>query len=1483
MKSLLNNNVLASVKAKLNNEVKVSAKEVVNGAKFNTTKEVKKANAMMGDVIEAMCGEVLAMEEAMEKAIAEKEAMERAIAEEEAQKVANRNTKIAKAVRVPVNKIEAGIVTPKMNKKDDSCVGTRIEKFLSVCNGAAKYFDMQRVMMSKPSVRMNLQLLASGSASTSTNNNIKEGSMMNMNLQLLSRKVTQSTVAEKNKSLARLLNMNFLNTNNPEVVANAINRVINESNGLTPMVTMATKKEKNNNEDKKTMNVQASTTSVSFGLMMRDRNRFNREITPFTRVLTKYTINGSTMKYTEKDLLVDEFVVLKADSTAIKNNMGKVFYVDFEKGIFATNEAEGVVNLINNEVITNADKLNQYMFLGASASALREKFGFFGGVLAKTYDAKTGASRTIKDLVNNRCDGLMDKAKERYTEIEAAKFATRHMQYDTSSISMGLLGKVAKVDGAFDTGLMVVENGEIKFLSKKGGTFDGVIYMPCSAVAGMFKCNEDVAMEISLQARPGSLKVQVQVVPDELFYSLLKTHTNMGNVTTYGDGEKVSMVFDINSQKADIDLENLELEVLKLITRKPSKPSKGMIEKIIVSALEEDMEKNETNADGSLKLDTYFKVTNRLKELGLTGVLTDVFNTLAGKKLGVSDLTNASAICNKGVNTIPAAITGEAKNTAKSIQNSINKLSYGEGIVDYLTITTDMGMLFGIKLLNEGEIFIPRKSKGQVNRIVAIKYPTMGMREYYSGNVITEKKMIKRIDNAKMPEILRVAFKDEAEKEFKAIKEALKKNYSKMSDALVVLPASMKVFNSCAGLDVDTDAMAIIYDKLFVDTLFNKEEHIELGDLKAEKGDGAKTTKEVNNMVDNIWSKLSSNSNLDLAQRQRVDRAEHNRFLFSNELFFFDNAYINATRGNTESIGSISNSNSKIVAIYIQVLLGKMDGFNSFYKENFGTQNKDAKKEYVGLDRFKHKKDANGNDRVQFKANDFVYFVDEDVIDEIIEEAKEMDVTNRTNVLRLLRDVNRVFRFYQEKTIDIAKTGGTLNVRFSCNSIIISSLVDCNVVDIDNSKSNGFNFIIEKTLPELKEIEVKIRKANGEIVEEFKMNQTVVVDPMAKLQELLIEIANDRLQGLVSEYKVLTFQQLPGQKAMNKNSVLKEVTVKDENGEDVTSVYYDMSVAIEKAHNKLANARGYNTRGLYVFKQLYVELAKQFKAETSKLDPKDDEAIIEAYRNQFKSRLDWIANSCEYILSDIETGNLGEDYVTRGMILLAVGAKTVRKSTNGESKWDNMKVNAINPNSTNKFALNICNHYAKCYALNSNAVTVECKAIECDESLVGQTIELTHGMSDDMKLVVKDKFKSEKVMVNVVKDEESDEIKVLYTEKIKAEAHNENVASIIFSSDVVDAVNSNGEVIVDAGGNARKTVSDVTLANLLKGEYTTIELVETDTDESLVVTKEDGTTEEIDADKELFTDIESNVVYTIGSSFLVGEESEGLVAVELNR
>ena len=72
---------------------------------------------------------------------------------------------------------------------------------------------------------------------------------------------------------------------------------------------------------------------------------------------------------------------------------------------------------------------------------------------------------------------------------------------------------------------------------------------------------------------------------------------------------------------------------------------------------------------------------------------------------------DSSAISANGAYPVPAAMVSETKNTISSISNDINKLSYGEGIVDYLTITTDMAMLFAIKgIINEGEAYIPSKS-----------------------------------------------------------------------------------------------------------------------------------------------------------------------------------------------------------------------------------------------------------------------------------------------------------------------------------------------------------------------------------------------------------------------------------------------------------------------------------------------------------------------------------------------------------------------------------------------------------------------------------------------------------------------------------------------------------------------------------------------------------------------------------------------------
>lgn len=98
---------LSNVKAVVvRNEVKVSAKEVITNAKFNTS--VEKANALLGDVIFAMCGEALTVEKAVEDAAKEKE--ERRVKRMELREL----RKISKKGNLSVNKREAGIVTPKL-------------------------------------------------------------------------------------------------------------------------------------------------------------------------------------------------------------------------------------------------------------------------------------------------------------------------------------------------------------------------------------------------------------------------------------------------------------------------------------------------------------------------------------------------------------------------------------------------------------------------------------------------------------------------------------------------------------------------------------------------------------------------------------------------------------------------------------------------------------------------------------------------------------------------------------------------------------------------------------------------------------------------------------------------------------------------------------------------------------------------------------------------------------------------------------------------------------------------------------------------------------------------------------------------------------------------------------------------------------------------------------------------------------------------
>jgi hypothetical protein len=99
-------------------------------------------------------------------------------------------------------------------------------------------------------------------------------------------------------------------------------------------------------------------------------------------------------------------------------------------------------------------------------------------------------------------------------------------------------------------------------------------------------------------------------------------------------------------------------------------------------------------------------------------------------------------------------------------------------------------------LLEVGEVFINNK---HVSKVVMIKYPKIGQREYYAARNVSLKEIYRRIEKE-------VFFSRITEEEGNILKD-----YFKCHDkSIAMMPASSVTANACAGLDYDYDGGVFI-------------------------------------------------------------------------------------------------------------------------------------------------------------------------------------------------------------------------------------------------------------------------------------------------------------------------------------------------------------------------------------------------------------------------------------------------------------------------------------------------------------------------------------------------------------------------------------------------------------------------------------------------------------------------------------------------
>lgn len=588
--------------------------------------------------------------------------------------------------------------------------------------------------------------------------------------------------------------------------------------------------------------------------------------------------------------------------------------------------------------------------------------------------------------------------------VQMIKTTARMFQWLAPSKEFGKVGTYAIYNGDW-----VDANGDKLW---DGMSFiDSNFYASCvSSILGVAVSPFAASGEI-VQNRPVTAK-QLSVVVPEMFIRVLtakwkKVHYRREDITpeiaqkimdggngkgelanvlvVIGDSETPELLMDRNAIKADFDFTTVAtLDVLDIAKASPSRTSMQMLNKLV-----------EKDRKSALLL---------IKSICDVSVINDLKRTLLDRKPNVPSIKNFESdrmwLTNVVGDIAPLYATTKDKsmyrsmteNMVKGYLKGINKLKFELPGANLRLISDPSQMLGGENILRFGEVFSKEaerhfKKLGTPEaewKVTAFKYPSIGTEEYYAATVVSSREMKRRIKELKAT---------------KTVKYALTDFFLQLSNSALVVPAIEDLKSMLAGMDFDYDGATVIFDTEFNRIMHNNSRPVIIK-IQDDKKVVAKSTP---------WGKGTMLDQLKKDRAYAENKSVNESYEFGTSNFI--DPFIQEMLNGNKSIGDVTNTNE------IQIALSRdPEKAREILKKAFPEGRKDN---YIGF--------LPMIDFVDGQEVD-VYVVTPMMIDQIIEEIKTVKFTD-ANIKKIFFDLNIVYRFYQEKIIDAAKTGEQITVK----------------------------------------------------------------------------------------------------------------------------------------------------------------------------------------------------------------------------------------------------------------------------------------------------------------------------------------------------------------------------------------------------------------------------------------------------------------------
>lgn len=350
-------------------------------------------------------------------------------------------------------------------------------------------------------------------------------------------------------------------------------------------------------------------------------------------------------------------------------------------------------------------------------------------------------------------------------------------------------------------------------------TQDGQMYINVRVFAQLVKAkynieiNQKALTGLMIQLRPGTIKASAIIVSEEVFNAFVEGTVAMANareqkIEFIGDKSNLLYIADKNAIKLDYDMERqITMEVLAFAKCSSGKTSKQLAETVLYAA-------NELGEDGTQLLYDILKLSVDKKAASLTvdkkvRLLTPEEIESGAKGGYINDIV--VSIAPKFIEQNKAFFNSVWRQAINSVTNMIDGLNGDIKSHNRRLASDPVFILTGGKLnsiLNTGEVFINNR---KVSKVVMIKYPKMGLREFYFANNVSLKDIIKRANYFVKNNMIT-----------KAEAELIIKFYRELDSFVAVLPAKSVITYACAGLDFDYDGA------LFIEHTSNPTEEVEV-------------------------------------------------------------------------------------------------------------------------------------------------------------------------------------------------------------------------------------------------------------------------------------------------------------------------------------------------------------------------------------------------------------------------------------------------------------------------------------------------------------------------------------------------------------------------------------------------------------------------------------------------------------------------------